>query len=101
MAMDGSHKYVKCSSSSSRNWVDTIESHSVGTGVHKAKKFFSLRGKMANSRQCIQKINNQTYSDLVYDALHRPQCDIDKQNTHGCDSRCGADWGEMPGSQQR
>jgi len=60
--------------------------------VHKAKKFFSLRGKTTNSGQCSQKINNRTYSDLIYDALHRPQCDIDNQNSHSCDDRHGADW---------
>jgi hypothetical protein len=92
MAMDGRLKDVPCSSSCRRNCVDAIERHSVGMGVHKAKKFFSLRGKTANSEQSGQKINNRTYSDLVYDALHRPQRDIDNQNSHGCDDRHGADW---------
>ena len=58
-------------------------------GVHKTKKFFSLRRKIANSGQCGQKINYQTYSDLVYDTHHRPQCDIDNQNSHSCDYRHG------------
>jgi hypothetical protein len=101
MAMDGRHKDVECSSSCSRNCIDAIERHSVGMGVHKAKKFFSLRGKTANSGQCGQKINNRTYSDLVYEALHRPQRDIDNQNSHGCDDRHGADWKRTPGSQRR
>ena len=76
MAMDGRHEDVECSSSCSRNCIDTIEGHSIGMSVHKAKKFFSLRRKSANSGQCGQKINNRTYSDLVYDALHRPQRNI-------------------------
>jgi hypothetical protein len=92
MAMDGRHKYVECSSSGSRNCIDTVERHSIGMRVHKAKKFFSLRGKTANSGQCGQKIDNRTYSDLVYDVLHRPQRDIDNQNSHSCDDRHGADW---------
>ena len=45
MAMDGCHKDVKCSSSCSRNCIDTIERYSVGMGVHKAKKLFSLKRK--------------------------------------------------------
>ena len=48
MTMDGCHKDVKCSSSCSRNCIDTIERYSVGMGVHKAKKLFSLKGKTAN-----------------------------------------------------
>ena len=70
-------------------------------GVHKAKKFFSLRGKMANSRKCGQKIDNETYSDLVYGALYGPQHDIDNQNSHGCDDRHGADWKRTPGGQRQ
>ena len=54
MAMDGRHKDVKCSSSCSRNCIDTIKRQSVGMGMHKAEKFFSLRGKTANSGQCGQ-----------------------------------------------
>ena len=50
MPMDGCHEDVKCSGSCSRNCIDAIERHSVGMGVHKAKKFFSLRGKTVNSR---------------------------------------------------
>ena len=69
-------------------------------GIHKAKKFFSLRGKATNSGKCGPKINNGTYSDFVYDALHRPQRDIDNQNSHGCDDRHGADWKRMPDSQR-
>ena len=72
MAMDGRHEDVACSSSCRRNCIDSIERHSVGMGVHNTKEFFSLRGKTANSGKYGQKINNQTYSDLVYDALHRP-----------------------------
>jgi len=73
MAMDTCYKNVEYSSSCRRNRIDAIERHSVGMGVHKAKKFFSLvRGKTANWGKCGQKINNRTYSDLVYDALHRP-----------------------------
>jgi hypothetical protein len=59
MATDGRHKDVEWSSSCSRNCIDAIERHSVWMGVHKAKKFFSLRGKTANSGQCGQKINNR------------------------------------------
>ena len=55
-------------------------------GVHKAKKIFSLRGPTANSERCGQKINNQTYPDLVYDVVQRPQRDIDNQNSHSCDN---------------
>ena len=101
MAMDGRHKDVECSSSCSRNCIDAIERHSVGMGVHKAKKFFSLRGNTKNSGQYQQKVNNGTYSDLVYDAIHRPQRDIDNQNGHSCDDRNGADWKRTPGSQQQ
>ena len=43
------------------------------------------------SGQCGQRIDNRTYSDLVYDAPHRPEHDIDNQNGHGCDSRNGTD----------
>ena len=98
MAMNGRHKNVQWPSSCSRNCIDSIERHSVGTGVHKTKKFFSLRGKTANSGQYGQKINNRTYPDLVYDVLYRPQCDIDEQNSRGCDDRDGADWKKTPGS---
>ena len=70
-------------------------------GVHKAKKLFGLRGRTANLGQCKQMINNRTYSDLVYDALHRPQRDIDEQNSDGCDDGHGADWKKMPNSQRR
>jgi hypothetical protein len=101
MAMDGRHKDVKSSSSCSRNCIDAIERQSFGMGVHKAKKFFSLRGKSANSGQCAQIINNQTYPDLVYDALHRPQRDRDNQNSHSCDDIHDTDWKRMPGSQRR
>jgi hypothetical protein len=100
MVMDGRHKDVECSSSCSRNCIDALERHSVGMGVHKAKKFFSLRGKTANSGQCGQKVDNRTYSDLVYDAPHRPQRGIDNQNSNGCDGRYGADWKRTPGSQR-
>ena len=85
MAMDGCHKDVKCSISCGRNCIDAIERQSAGIGVHKAKEFFSLQGKTAKSGQWGQKISNRTYSDLVYEALHRPQRDIDNQNSHGCD----------------
>ena len=44
--MDGRHEDVECSSSGSRNCIDAIERHSVGMGVHKAKKFLGLRGKL-------------------------------------------------------
>jgi len=91
--MDSCHKDVECTSSGSRDRIDSIERHSVGMGVHKAKKFFGLGGKTTNSGHwCRQNINNRTYSDLVYGALHGPQRDIDNQNSHGCDDRCGADW---------
>jgi hypothetical protein len=101
MAMDGRHKDVECSSSCSRNCIDAIERHSVGMGVHQAKKFFSLQGKTVNSGQCGEKVNSWTYSDLVYDALDRPQRNIDNQNRHGCDDRHGADWKRTRGSQLR
>jgi len=97
--MDGRHEDVECSSSCSRNFIDTIERHPIGMSVHKAKKFFSLRRKSTNSGQCGQKINNRTYSDLVYDTLHRPQHDIDNRNSYGCDDRCGANWKRTSGSQ--
>ena len=58
MAMDGCHKDVERSSSCSRNCIDFIKRQSVGMDVHKAEKFFSLRGKTVNSGQCEQKINN-------------------------------------------
>jgi len=93
MAMDGRHNDVEWSSSCGRNCIDAIERHSIGMGVHKAKELFSLQCKTANSgKQCGQKVNNRTYPDLIYDALHRPQRDIDNQNSHGCDDRHGADW---------
>ena len=98
MTMDGRHKDVEGSSSCSRNCVDAIERQSVGMGlgVHKTKKFFSLRRKTANSGQCGQKINYQTHSNLVYDTHHRPQCDIDNQNSHSCDYRHGVNWTRTP-----
>ena len=71
MEMDGCHKDVNSSGSCSRNCIDIIKRQSVGMGVHKAKKFFNLRGESAKSGQC--------YSDLVYDAHQRPQRDIDDQ----------------------
>ena len=77
MAIDGRNKDIDCSCSCSRNCIDAIERQSVRMGVHKAKKFFRLPGKTANSGQCGQKINNQTYSDLVYEAVHRPKRNID------------------------
>ena len=98
MAMDGRHEGVECSISCSRNFIDAIERQSVGISDHKAKKFFSLRGKTAKSGQCGQKINSQTYSDLVYETLHRPQRDIDYQNSHGCDDGRDVDWKKTPGS---
>ena len=100
--MDGFHKDVECSSSRSRNCIDTVERHSfrMGVRVHKAKKFFSLRRKFANSGQSGHEINNRSYSDLVYDTLHRPQRDIDNQNRYGCDDRY-ANWKRMPSSQRR
>ena len=49
MAMDGRLKDVDSSGSCSRNCIDFIKRQSVGMGVHKAKKFFSLRRKTANS----------------------------------------------------
>ena len=42
-----------------------------------------------------------TYSDLVYEALDRPERDIDNQNGHGCDGRHGADWKRTQGNQLR
>jgi hypothetical protein len=101
MATDGREKDVEYSSSCSRNYIDAIERQSVGMGVHKAKKFFSLRGKTANSGHCEQKINNQTYFDLVYDVRYRPQRDRDNQNSHGCNDRHDVDWKKTPGSQRR
>ena len=98
MAMDGRHKDVKRSISCSRNCIDAIERQSVGMGVHKAKKFFSLRGKTAKSGQCGQKINNHTYSDLAYEALHRQHRDMDNKNGQGCDDGRGGDWKRTPGS---
>jgi len=77
MAMDGRHEDVECSSSCSRNCIDAIERQSVRMRVHKAKKFFSLRRKMAYSGKSGQKINNHTHSDLVYDSPNGPQCNID------------------------
>ena len=91
MAMDGRLEDLECTSSCGRHLIDAIERHSVGMGVHKAKKFFSLRGEMENSGKSGQKIDNQTYSDDVYDVLYGPQRDIDNQNSHGCDDRHGAD----------
>ena len=99
MAMDSRHEDVECSSSCSRNCIDAIERHSIGMGVHKAKKFFSLQGKAANLGQRGEKVDSQTYSDLVYEALYRPQCDVDDQNSYGRDYRHGADWKRTPGSQ--
>ena len=66
--------------------------------MHKTKKFFSLKGKTANSGQSGQKINNQTYFDLVYNAPEGPQRDMDHQNSNGCDDRYGVDWKKMLGS---
>jgi hypothetical protein len=97
--MDGRHKDLEYSSSCSRNCIDAIERHSVGMGAHNAKIFFSLRGKKVNSGQSGQKINNWTYSDLVYYAVYRPQRDINNQNGHSCDGRHGADWKRTLGSQ--
>ena len=99
--MDGRHKDVECPSSCRRNCIDAIERHSIGMGVHKAEKFFGLRGKTANSGQCGQRINNLTYSDLIYDAIHGQEGDIDNQNSHGCDGRYSTNWKRTPGSQQR
>ena len=98
MAMDCRHKDVECPGSCSRNCIDAIERHSVRLGVHKAKKFFSLRGKTENLGECGQRINNRTYSDLAYDAPHRLERDIDNQNSHGCDGRDGTDWMRTPSS---
>ena len=52
MAMDGRRKDVECSSSCSRNCINALERHSIGMGVHKAKEFFSLQCKTANSGKC-------------------------------------------------
>ena len=98
MAVEGRQKYIESSSSWSRDCIDAIERHSVGMGMQKAKKFFRLGGKAKNLGLCRQKTNNQTYSDLVYDALYRPQCDIGDQNSHGCNSRLGGDWKKTLGS---
>jgi len=96
MATDGRHKDVECSICCSRNCIDTIERYSIGMSVHEAEKFFSLRGKTANSGECGQKVNNRTYPDFVYGALYRPQRDIDNKNGHGCDDRHSADWKRTP-----
>ena len=60
MAMDGRLKDFECTSSCGRHFVDAIERHSVGMGVHKAKKFFGLRREMENSGKSEQKIDNQS-----------------------------------------
>ena len=60
MTMDGRHKDVEYSSSCSRNCIDAIERHSVGMGEHKAKKFFGLRRKTANSGQYRRQIIGPT-----------------------------------------
>ena len=44
---------------------------------------------------------NQTYPDFVYEALQRPQREIDNQNSHCCDDRHAVDWKRTPGSQRR
>ena len=49
MAMDGHHKDVEWSSSCSQNCIYAIERHSMGIGVHKAKKIFRLQGKTVTS----------------------------------------------------
>ena len=70
-------------------------------GVHKTKKFFTLRGKTPKSGQCGQKINNEAYFDLVYEALDRQHRDMDNENGHGCDDGRDGDWKRTPGSQRR
>ena len=92
MAMDDRHKDVEDSGGCSGNCVDAIERQSVGMGVHKTKKFSSLQRRTINSDGCGQMINNQTYSNLVYEAHHRPQRDMDNLNGHSCYDRHGVNW---------